>query len=86
MLVFFSEKILASKLFALLGCHVVLLLCSVKERKGHDGDGEMVCRAFVIQESSWRKTLVFAMSMSQNISFHDKALLSGRIGRASAST
>ena len=40
-----SLKNLAFKLFALVGCHVVLLLLRpVEKRKGENGDGENVCR------------------------------------------
>ena len=40
----------------------------------------------VVWECGWRKTSVFAMSSSQNISFRDKALLSGRMDRSSTLT
>jgi len=40
-----------------------------KEKDEDDGDG-------------WHNTLVFAMILSQNISFRDKSLLPGKVGRA----
>jgi len=36
--------------------------------------------------SNWCKTSVFALILSQNVSFGDKALLSRRMGRALALT
>ena len=67
-----------------LSCH--LLLRPVEEREGEDDDGGNSCQVLAVRESGWRKTSVFAMSLSQNISFRDKALLSRRIGKAPAST
>ena len=69
-----------------MGCHVALLLHLVEETEGEDGDGGNDCRDLVVRESSWHKTKIFTMSLSQNISFRDKAMLSGRIGRVSTST
>jgi len=64
------------------GYHVILLLHLVEEREGEDGDDGNGCRALIAKEYGWRKTSVFTMSLLQNISFRDKALLSRRIGRA----
>ena len=51
-----------------------------KERE--DKDGGNSSQALVVWESGWRKISVIAMSLSQNISFCDKALLPGRMGGA----
>ena len=59
-----------------------LLLCPVEEREGEDRDGGNRCQAPAAWESSRRKISVFVMSLLQNISFRDKALLLGMMGRA----
>ena len=74
---------LASKLFALVGCRVVLILCSVEEREEEDGDDGNGCRALTVWEFDWRKISVFMTSLSKSISFYDKTMLPGRMGRAS---
>ena len=58
------------------------LLCSVEEKEEEDGDDGNGCRALAAWESDWRKTSVFAISLSQNISFRNKVLLQGRMGWA----
>ena len=58
----------------------------MEEREGEDGDGGNGYQALAIQESGCHKTSVFAMSLSQNISFRDKVLLSGIIDRTPSST
>ena len=63
MLIFFSEKIIAPKLFALVSCHVILLLRPMEEREGEDGDGGNCCWALAVHEYGWRKTLVYTMSL-----------------------
>ena len=63
-----------------MGCHV-LLLRPVEEREEEDGDGGNSYWALAIRESDWHKTSIFAMSLSQNIIFRDKAMLSGSMGR-----
>ena len=55
MLIIFSEKILASKSFALVGCHVVLLFYSMEERDGEDGDDGNGCRALAVWKSGGAK-------------------------------
>ena len=70
-----------------MGCHVILLLLRlVDESEGEDGNGGTGYLALVIWESGWSKISVFAISLSQNISFRDKTLLLGRIGNAPTST
>jgi len=57
------------------GCDV-LLFRPVEKREEEEGDSR----------SGWRNTSAFVMSLSQNISFHDKALLSEMIDMALALT
>jgi len=47
----------------------------VEEREGEGGDGGKDCRDLVIWGSGWRKTSVFAMSLSQNISLRDELVV-----------
>ena len=77
-----SSKDLASKFLVPMGCNVFLLLYPVEEREGENGDGGNRCQAPAAWESSRRKISVFVMSLLQNISFRDKALLLGMMGRA----
>ena len=58
----------------------------MEEREGDDGDGGNGCRALVARESGWCKTSLFVIILSQNISFRNKTLLLGRMGRASTLT
>ena len=53
----------------------------MKEKEGEDGDGGSGYRALAIRESV-RAKYQSLMSLLQNISFRDKGLLSGRMGRA----
>jgi len=48
----------------------------MEEREGEDEDGG----------DGWCNTLIFTMILSQNISFHDKILLPGKIGMTHALT
>ena len=45
----------------------------MEKREGEDRDGGNGYRALVVRESGCHKISVFAMSLSQNISFHSKA-------------
>ena len=65
-----------------MGCHAVLFLRLVEEREGDEGNDESGCQPLTVQDSIWSKTSVLAMSLSRNISFRNKALLSGRIDKA----
>ena len=53
----------------------------MEEREGEDGDDGNGYQALAAWESDWCKIPVFVMSLLQNISFCDKTLLLGRIGR-----
>ena len=56
------------------------------KREREDGDDGNSYRALSVCESSWRKIPISTMSLSQNINFHDKALLPGRMSKASTLT
>ena len=71
-----SQEFLTPKPLVRVDSDVILILRLMEEREGEDGDGE----------NGWRNTSVFAMILSQNISFHDKILLSGKIERVHALT
>ena len=55
----------------------------MEEREEEDGDGGNGYQASAAWELGMCKTSIFAMSLSQNISFRNKVLLPGRMGRAS---
>ena len=50
-IVFFYEKMLVFKLFTVVGCHVVILLCTTEKREREDGDGGNDSRVLVVLES-----------------------------------
>ena len=77
-----SKAFLGPKFLGLVGCNI-FLLNSVEERKRKN---ENICCALDIQEFGYRDLSAFVMGLSRNISFYDKVLLSGKIGRILTST
>ena len=71
-----SSRVPCLQLLVLVDSDVIVLLRPMEEREGEDRDGG----------GSWRNTLVFTMTLSQNISFRDKIPLSGKIGKVYALT
>ena len=70
-----SSESFPPKLLVLLD-YVILLLHPMEEGEGEDGDGG----------DGERVRSVFVMTLSHHFNFRDKAQLSGRTGRALAST
>ena len=68
----FSRAFCPPKLLALVDNDIALLLYPMQEGKGENGDGG----------DGWHDTSVFAMTLSQYVSFRDKVPLPGEIGRA----
>ena len=73
---FFSRVPYPPKLLVLVYSDGVLLLRPIEESEGEDRNGK----------GSWCNTSVFTLSLSQNISFHDKIQLPGKIGKVHALT